>query len=126
MFDAFSEQEESSNTDEVSLQEVDISDGVNNAISDKIIYPCVIIEDIKTKEEVNFFLKRKCNPQKALPFYLLFDGYVKQLGMFELSLENLLAVRCVSNYKIRVCKSAVEQRLINVNNPDQLLKFITF
>lgn len=125
-FDAFSESEDVSRTNSVFLQEVDISDGVNNEISDQIEYPCIIVDNIKTKEEVTFFLKRKCNQAKALPFYLAFNGYVKRIGLFELTLENLLSIRSIANYRLRLYRTASESRVIDLDDPEQLIKFITF
>lgn len=125
-FDAFSESEDVSRTNSVFLQEVDISDGVNNEISDQIEYPCIIVDNIKTKEEVTFFLKRKCNQAKALPFYLAFNGYVKRIGLFELTLENLLSIRSIANYRLRLYRNANESRVIDLDDPEQLIKFITF
>ena len=112
-----------SNTD-VDLQEVDISSDINQEISDEIQYPCVIIRGVETKEEVEFFLKR-INGGKALPLYLNFNNYVKRLGNFELSLNNLLLIRSISNYDLRLYKNNKDYLRINLNEPNQLIKFIT-
>lgn len=125
-FDAFSESEDDARTNSVFLQEVDISDGVNNEISDQIEYPCIIVDNIKTKEEVTFFLKRKCNQAKALPFYLAFNGYVKRIGLFELTLENLLSIRSIADYRLQLYRNARESKVIDLDDPEQLIKFITF
>lgn len=109
---------------EVNLQEVNIANQVNEKISDDVKYPCIIIAGIETKEEVEFFLNR-IGKENALPLYLNYNTYLKKIGTFEVSLDNLLLVRCISNYDVRIYKNNKDYLKLDLYNPEQLIKFIT-
>lgn len=128
-FEAFDfNKEESSATQfadtEVDLQEINIANQVNEKISDDVKYPCIIIAGIETKEEVEFFLNR-VGKENALPLYLNYNTYLKKIGTFEVSLDNLLLVRCISNYDVRIYKNNKDYLKLDLYNPEQLIKFIT-
>ena len=110
---------------EVRLQEVNVAQEINKNISDNLQYPCVIISGIKTTEEVTFFNSRKGDTNKELPLYIDFNGYVKQIGVFEISLNNLLVTRCISDYEIRLYRDAKNYMKIDLHAPEHLIKFIT-
>lgn len=109
----------------VKLQEVNVTQEINKNISDSMQFPCVMISGIKTAEEVTFFNSRKGDACKELPLYIDFNGYVKQIGVFELSLNNLLITRCISNYEVRLYRDAKNYMKIDLHAPEHLMKFIT-
>lgn len=108
--------------DSVDLQEVDsfIADDRIN-----VCYPHVLVEGVNTEEEVNYFHKRFCDKDKSVPLYIKFDTLYKCIGSFELTLDNLLLVRSISNYKVSLMVSADKSIDIDLNNPVSLLNFIT-
>lgn len=128
VFDTFEEQDVILQSDvsstEVTLQEVSIDADINEDISDNLQYPCIIVEGIETTEEVNFFKNRIVDEGKAIPMYIAFKGYKKQIGYFELTLDNLLLIRCISDYSVRLYKDKKNYLKIDLHAPEQLIKFI--
>jgi hypothetical protein len=111
------------NTDNlVELQEVDDFIPVDKF---KVIYPHVLIRGISTEEEVIYFHNKFSNPEKSLPLYLQFENSYKCIGNFELTLNNLLIIRCIDNYLLSIVVEEDKEIPINLDEPEQLLKFIT-
>lgn len=108
--------------DTVELQEVD--DFIPES-SEGMKFPCIIIEGITTEEEVLYFNSKFCDTNKSLPLYIEFDGVFKKIGTFELSLDNLLVVRSIDEYKIKLATSKEKLIEIDLESPDNLIKFIT-
>lgn len=127
VFDTFIEEDEVSEVDtstDVELQEVSIDAEINESISDDLNYPCIIISGLSTTEEVTFFKNRVFDQEKAIPMYIEFKGLRKQIGYFELTLDNLLLIRCISNYDVRLFKDKKSYLKIDLHAPEQLMKFI--
>lgn len=108
--------------DAVELQEVD--DFIPKS-SDDMKFPCIIIEGVTTEEEVLYFNSKFCDANKSLPLYIEFDGIFKKIGSFELTLDNLLVVRSIDRYKIKLATSKEKLVDIDTESPDNLIKFIT-
>lgn len=88
-------------------------------------YPHVLIEGIETEEEVIYFNKKFNEKEKSLPLYLQFEGIYKCIGTFELTLDNLIVVRSIANYKLTLMTDENNSVPIDLNNPLNLMKFIT-
>ena len=57
--------------------------------------------------------------------YMVVEGEPVSLGFFDLTLENLLAVREIYDYKLVIYKErSSEGTLIDLNDPSTLIKFI--
>lgn len=108
--------------DYIELQEVDdfIADDRNN-----VVFPHVLIEGINTEEEVNYFHKKFCDKDKSLPLYIKFDTMYRCIGNFELTLDNLLVIRSISDYKIALIVAEDKVLPVDLNDPASLIKFIT-
>lgn len=109
----------------VELAEVDVINSVNEKISDEFVYPCVLIRGIQSQEELTFFMNRRGSNDKLLPLFLDFEGYVKRIGVFEVSLNTLLVLRSVGNYELFIVKSPDEKVQIDLNSYKVLESFIS-
>lgn len=88
-------------------------------------YPHVLIEGIETEEEVTYFNKKFNEKDKSLPLYLQFESVYKCIGSFEMTLDNLIVVRSIANYKVTLMLEEGNAVPIDLNNPERLLKFIS-
>lgn len=88
-------------------------------------YPCVVIEGITSNDEIEFFRNRGKETDSSLAAYMVVEGEPVSLGFFDLTLENLLAVREIYDYKLVIYKErSSEGTLIDLNDPSTLIKFI--
>lgn len=108
--------------DDILLQEVD--DFIQTDLSN-VKYPHVRIAGVTTEEEVIYFHKKFCDEGKSLPLYLAFENTYKCIGSFELTLDNLLVVRSIDNYKLDLIVAEDKVIPIDIENPVKLIKFIT-
>lgn len=88
------------------------------------VYPCVVIDGLTTKEEFYFFRDNSVNTINSLPLYTNALGQCVELGTIDLTFQNLLALKIMFNYRIRVCFSDTEEKIIDLNNPEHLEQFI--
>lgn len=88
-------------------------------------YPHVLIEGIVTEEEVTYFNKKFNDKEKSIPLYLQFENVYKCIGSFELTLDNLIVVRSIADYKLTLLVEEGNAIPIDLNDPIKLLKFIT-
>ena len=106
------------------LDEIDDSLSINRTTSDEVSYPCVFIEGILLIDEVLYFRERLVETDVSLPLYYEFSGIIKCIGRFELSLDNLLRIRNISNYVIYLAQSSESKVAIDINDPNVLAYFI--
>ena len=106
----------------VDLEEVDdfIPDETSRAK-----YPHVLIEGITTEEEVLYFHNKFHQKDKSLPLYIRFENLYRCIGSFELTLDNLIIVRSISNYKITLRLSPEKAVPVDLEQPDSYLKFLS-
>lgn len=109
----------------VELEEVGVLEQVNELVSDDMVYPAILIDGIKSKEELNYFMSRGNDSSRSLPLYLKFDSYVKRIGSLELSLDSLLTLRVFTGYKITLLKNEMDSTDIDINDDQTLVKFIS-
>lgn len=90
----------------------------------EIEYPCVFIEGLTNTYEIEYFSKRLCNESLSFPLYCMVEGVPFNIGRFEMSLDNLLAVKRIFGYKINLHKSESSIVSIDLNDTSTLMKFI--
>ena len=108
---------------QIELEEYDDS-AFGEQASETLVYPCAILQGITTVEEFTFFKEHKNNPEISIPLYCYVDGVACRVGLLELSLTRLLTLRSISEYKLEIKRSQNDSVIIDLNNPDALLKFI--
>lgn len=106
----------------VSLQEVDTF--VPKKSGEALLYPSVIIQGITTEEEVLYFHNKFSDSSRSVPLFIFFEGVYKRIGSFELSLDNLLVIRSVAKYQLKLMISEAKEVNIDLDNPEALLSFI--
>lgn len=109
----------------IELAEVDVVSSVSKQISDELDYPCVLIKGIQSQEELSFFMNRGGSKEKLLPLFLDFEGYIKRIGFFEVSLNTLLVLKSIGDYELFIIKSPSEKVQIDLNSDQVLEKFIS-
>ena len=108
--------------EEVFLEEyVDESLELNK---ENIEYPCVFIEGLTNTYEIEYFSKRLCDESLSFPLYCTVEGVPFKIGNFEMSLNNLLAVKRIFGYKINLHKNKDSIVNINLDDAATLIKFI--
>lgn len=107
---------------EVKLDSVDTIGEVAQSISDRMEYPCLLIKGVESQEEVLFI---RCHSQGAtvLPIYVDFNGYLKRIGYFALTLGNLLILHSIGDYELTLYKSEDNVVKIDLNDPNTIEKF---
>lgn len=107
---------------------VELDEYVDNDLEDfameNVQYPCIFIDGITTEEEVQFFRSKERDVNTSLPMYCMIEGIPLSLGRLELSLDSLLELRSLFDYKITLYRSINDKVPIDLNDAQQLIKFI--
>ena len=106
------------------LVELQVIDDFIEPVKSNVKYPHVLIDGISTEQEVMYFHKKFVDKDKALPLYMFFSDMYKCIGYFELTLNNLLTIRSIASYDIKLVIDENKQVPINLDDPTQLIKFI--
>ena len=109
--------------EDIKLDEYDDSIFCEQASVD-LVYPCAIITGITTLEEFEFFRKHKNDPELSIPLFCPVDGVMCEVGLLELSLTRFLTLRSIADYHVEIKRSATDSVVVDLNNPEALLKFI--
>lgn len=96
----------------------------SDQLMEQLSYPCLFLDGVETEEEVMFFKARSVESDAALPLYCRVDNIPLSLGTFELELHSLLTLRGIFDYKLTLYKSANNKVVLDLNNPEVLMKFI--
>lgn len=110
-------------TDDVTLEVYDDSE-YKKAVSDNLNFPCVVLFGITTEEEVAFFKSRITDDEMSLPLYGDLEGQKFYIGNLELSLNTLLSIRSIYDYKLLLMKNSENSVSIDLDDADTLIKFI--
>jgi|GEM_PF-2226646 hypothetical protein len=90
-------------------------------------YPCIVIEGIETESEFVFFRNRTIKEDEkdlCLPMYFECEGSMVEIGQFPLTLDFLLALKNIGDYKVFLCKAQGDKTQIDLNDANTLMKFI--
>lgn len=113
----------------INVEEVDFSvevDGDQSSLSDSLQYPCFVIDGPKTIEECEYLRNRKCNEEFSKPLFVRFEGAVKRMGLFEVSLDYIFSLLYLgSSYKIFLYKSDNICKELDLNDNTNLINLIT-
>lgn len=93
-------------------------------VGELLEYPCVFLYGVTSEEELTFFRKRKVSSEVSVKMYTSVDGTPLDLGFLELTLDSLLAIRSIFDYKLTLCRAKGKVTEIDLDNPEELIKFI--
>ncbi len=96
----------------------------NDIVMRGLKYPCLFIDGVTSEEEVNFLKGRKNSSGMCLPLYCSVDGVPIEIGEFEMTLDSLLILRSIFDYKLYLHKAIGVITEIDLNDTSTLLKFI--
>lgn len=100
----------------------------DSIIYESVIYPCLIIKGVESVEEVEF-LKRFCvdsSNTKSIFLYCFTKNDVAEIGYVKLSLNFLLILERMPNYKVVLLQSKNGKTIeVDLHNPEDLAKFIS-
>lgn len=105
----------------VELQEVD---GFLPEEHSTAVYPHILLDGVTTEEEVLYFHNRFQKSEASLPLYIKFESLYRCIGSFELTLDNLLVVKNIADYKLTLVLSESKQTPINLETPEDYLTFL--
>lgn len=109
--------------DVVELEEY-TDDEFKNLNYENVVYPCIFIEGLSNTFEIKYFSERLCDESLSYPLDCEVEGVPFKIGNFEMSLDNLLAIRRIFGYNIYLHKNEDNIVKIDLNNPETLIKFI--
>lgn len=111
--------------EDLALEEIDLIGEANRDKSDALDYPCMLVEGMETKAELDFIMKnRGFDSSNSIPLYINFNGLVKKIGRFGFDLDYIFLLRGIAKYSFTLCKSKDEKSEIDLNDTDVLVKFI--
>lgn len=106
------------------LVELQVIDDFIEPVKSNVKYPHILIDGVTTEQEVMYFHKKFVDKEKALPLYMVFSDMYKCIGHFELTLNNLLTIRSIAPYNIKLVMDDNTSIPIDLGDPTQLIKFI--
>ena len=109
-------------SDSIDLDVIDTMIDVSESVSDEVVYPSLLIEGITSQEEV-LFIRKNSKGGSVLPLYVKFAGVCKCIGEFALTLDNLLMLHAISNYRLLLLKDEQREIPIDLSNPQAMVKF---
>ena len=87
-------------------------------------FPFILIEGVTSTQEVTFFQNRCYNPESSLPLYVNVDGSFCEIGKIDLSLDSILSIGGIYDYKLFLYLNKNDAKEIDLRNPNSLIKFI--
>ena len=88
------------------------------------VTPSLVIDGITSVEEVEYFRNRLCDADKSLPLFYQDDTGFVEIGKLELSLNSLLTLKNIYDYKLKLYKTPDVFVDLDLNDPKVLIKFI--
>lgn len=111
--------------EELELSTIEIDENDADIKSDKLKYPCLILNGVTTVEELNYFINKPAITPYCLPLFLEFSGIYKEINTFDLTLDNLMTLHNISsNYRLDLVKDLDEKRTLELDNPSTYVTLI--
>lgn len=110
--------------DELGLVELDDEEVSDAFRSDKLCFPCIILEGIKTAEELQFLANHAFDVNCALPMFIKHCGVTKRAGSIDMTLVAMQGLGAIAAYKVTLCKTPTDQVTLDLADPGTLIKFI--
>lgn len=112
-----------SESDGIILETIILNEKPLSETEKSVQYPYILIEGLKTQEEFAF-LRGLVEQSDSIPAYTKVEGNLVFLMDFDFSLQVFLDLHFLGNYSIVLWKSADVSVDIDIENPEQLVKFI--
>ena len=110
--------------DEEELQEVNLNRAFFEESAENLEFPHLFIKGISTEEELKFYRARTVDGQHSIPVYTEVEGIPIKVMNTDLSLQFFLNLHFVSDYEVTLQRSEGDSIPIDLNDPQQLTKFI--
>lgn len=106
------------------LDLIEVEEIESESMDDRFVYPCLLLSGIQTVEELEFFAKREYDPLVALPIFVRFDGITKQLGYFNVGLDDMRLLHFIAPYKLTLLKDPINHVDLDLNKPETFINMI--
>lgn len=110
-------------SDEIPLDSIILKEDMFSETDNHVTFPYILIEGIETQEEFSF-LNGLSSDSDTIPAYTIVEDSLVPLMQFDFSLQIFLNLHFMGNYKVTLRKSADTSVPIDIENPEQLVKFI--
>lgn len=111
--------------DEEVLQEVNIGSAYFETFAGPKEFPYLLVRGINTEEEFKFYQNMTVlESEVSVPVYTEVEGVPVQVMTTDLSLQFFLNLHFIADYDVFLWTSETESIRIDLNNPNQLIKFI--
>lgn len=114
--------EDTMDTEDLGLDE--ITDSLEDKLSDDLEYPCLVLSGMVTKEEIVFWSTRRYDSEHKIALYLKFDGIIKQAGFVNFDLELCQVMSLLADYTVELHKAKGVCKTLDVRNPNVLINLI--
>lgn len=108
--------------DELDLEE--LSDSSDAELSDKLKFPCLVLEGIVSEEELKFLAQYKYTANTAIPLYIKFNGITKRLHSIDMTLDAFQMLGFLANYKITLHKTPTDSKQLCLRDAKILTQLI--
>lgn len=94
--------------------------------NEQMIYPCVVVDGVSTSAEVKMLQQPVAQAAEAVavPLYIRIEKTPVQVGRFPLTLDRLLLMKFLGGYILTLYGEDASQIKLDLENPEQLVKFI--
>lgn len=114
--------EEPAGEAKILLEELDLNN-TDETEQTPLSYPCVIMSGIHSQEEYDFFNQAE-HRDNTIPGYVEIDGVFVKMMDFDFSIDTLLKLKFLGDYKLTLYRSEDDSVQIDLGNPDFLTRFI--
>lgn len=111
-------------SDDIELESLSLNDEYLEQAMKQLPYPILILEGLTSEEEFIYFRNRPYSDSTAVPLYCYVDEIITRVGMLDFTMDSLLAIRSMGNYRLLLMKDRETEVEVRLNDPDFLSKFI--
>lgn len=97
---------------------------LNAQMSSDLVYPFIEIQGIDSQEEIKYLNRISKDLDNSLPLYMAFQGSMQRIGKIQLSVNFLINILSISDYRIILHKDANTKAVIPIDTPEELEQFI--
>lgn len=99
-----------------------------NIQGDELTYPCIVIEGVTTKPELEYLSRIPEKKGRSLPLFVHAFDMNLRLGWFPVESTTMILVSTISlgSYKVFLCKSENDRKEIDIDDMNTRLKSISF
>lgn len=110
--------------DNVELESINLLSEYTELEMEQLPYPVLIIDGLTSEEEFLHFRDRPYEEDVAVPLYCFIEGEISRVGMLDFTMDSLLAIRTIGDYKLVLMKNRETEVEVQLDDPVFLSKFI--